>query len=62
MTVYLRRSLSALPREGRPLSLSGDLTEMLRRREPLYRAFSDFSEENRTPEQAARDIIKGVME
>lgn len=62
VTVYLRRSLSTLPREGRPLSLSGDLTEMLRRREPLYRAFSDFSEENRTPEQAARDIIKGVME
>ena len=40
---FLRRDLSVLPTDGRPLSQANDLAEMYRVREPLYRAAADVS-------------------
>lgn len=44
--VWLRRELDALPKEGRPLSLTNDLGEMYARRAPLYTRFADHVVEN----------------
>lgn len=44
--VWLQRELSQLPTQGRPLSQSGSLDEMYRKRAPLYQRFSDFTLEN----------------
>ena len=61
-TVWIRRALADLPREGRPLS-SGDLEEMYRVREPMYRRFSDLIVENDgTVEEAAEKILKKYRE
>ena len=43
---FIRRDLDVLPREGRPLSQSGDLAEMYRRRKPLYHAAADAVVDN----------------
>lgn len=45
---FLRRDLAQLPKDGRPLSQSGDLAEMYRLREPLYRAAADAEIDNNT--------------
>ena len=45
---FLRRVLAQLPKDGRPLSQSGDLAEMYRLREPLYRAAADAEIDNNT--------------
>ncbi len=58
---WLRRDVSKLPKEGRPLSLAGDLEEMARRREPLYRRFADAEIFNdAAPEEALRQILEVI--
>ena len=42
----LGRALDRLPREGRPLSQKGNLTEMYRERLPLYQAAMDVPVQN----------------
>ena len=55
--VWLKRAVSALPTDGRPLSQAGHLEDMYRKRAPLYEAFCDFSAENMgTPEQTVEEI------
>ena len=44
--IWLKRELTLLPTEGRPLSQSNHLAEMYAIREPLYHTFSDFVIEN----------------
>lgn len=44
--LWLRRSTDKLEKTGRPISLSTDLDELYRRREPLYRAFADLEISN----------------
>ena len=39
--VWLRRDLSQLSTEGRPLSQAGALEEMYKVRKPMYEAFAD---------------------
>ena len=57
--VHIRRDLSLLPTEGRPVSQSMDLGELWQRREPLYDAFADLTVDNdRTIEDAAEEIVK----
>ena len=57
--VWLRRDLALLPTEGRPLSQTVPLTELYRRREPLYRAAADLTIENDgTPEKTAERILE----
>ena len=56
---WLRRDISVLPRDGRPLSRNADLAAMYARRAPLYERFADIAIDNdRTPEEAARSILE----
>jgi shikimate dehydrogenase len=55
--VWLRRNIADLPTDGRPLSRSGRLEEMYRRRKPLYEAFADAVVENTTPAEAVEKMI-----
>ncbi len=57
--IHLTRALDKLPTAGRPVSQSTDLGELLRRREPLYRAFADLTVDNNGPmEDAIQQILK----
>lgn len=59
--LWIRRDLSRLPRTGRPLSQGGNLADMYRRREPLYRFFADAEiDNNGTPEDALRQILEVI--
>ena len=46
MMIWLKRDLAVLPKDGRPISLQSDLTELYAKREPLYRRFADAIVEN----------------
>ncbi len=59
---WLRRQLSALPTEGRPLSQASSLSEMYRIREPLYTRFQDWLIENDGQPQEAVEQILHIME
>ncbi len=55
---WLTRDVSQLPTQGRPLSQSGDLSEMERIRAPLYRSFANHTVSNGTsPEKAVQEIL-----
>ncbi len=59
--VWLKRDLSALPTEGRPLSMAGRLEEMYAKRKPLYEMFADLTVENSgTPVETAEEIVRLV--
>ena len=60
--VFVTRDISLLAKDGRPLSLSGDLSEMYSARLPLYRAFCDIEIANNTPTDTAEKIIKWFLE
>ena len=60
--IWLRRPLADLPTEGRPLSQTNRLETLLAQREPMYRAWADFSIDNTgTPEDAAQAILEAIM-
>ena len=56
--VWLRRELTDLPVDGRPLSQSRPLAQIAAERTPLYRAWSDITVEVCGPQETARIIIK----
>ena len=56
--IWLRRSLTELPVEGRPVSQSRSLPELYRERESAYRRFADFCVENEATPEAAVEKIK----
>ncbi len=59
----IERELTALSREGRPLSQNADLNRMYEVRRPLYESFRDVSVTNdRRPEDAANDIWRDFCE
>ncbi len=60
-TIYwLKRDISALPTDGRPLSQAGKLEQMWQIRKPLYEHFADIAVSNDgTPQQAVEEILKG---
>ena len=59
--VWLVRELSDLPTDGRPLSRSGSLEEMFKKRRALYERFADLTVQSRvTPEETVEAIIKEV--
>ena len=59
----IQRELSALSREGRPLSLNADLGQMYAVRKPLYEAFRDAEIVNdRSAREAANDIWRDFCE
>lgn len=55
--VRLTRPLALLAREGRPLSLQTDLSEMFAVRDPLYARFADFTVDNRESISKTVDTI-----
>ncbi|MCI9352199.1 MAG: shikimate kinase [Lawsonibacter sp.] len=54
---FLRRPLSQLPTDGRPLSQAGRLEEMFQVREPLYQAVADAEIDNGTTPAGAAHWI-----
>ena len=54
---YIERDINSLLRDGRPLSLSGDLFEMFKKREPMYKAFCDYTVKNNSTAQECADMI-----
>lgn len=44
--IRIKRDVAALPTDGRPISQSSDMTELARKREPMYRRFADFEVDN----------------
>ena len=59
--VWLKRELSKLPIEGRPVSQSRKISDIYRERQGLYRAFSDFSVENKLSiEAAAKEVLEAL--
>nr|WP_325186226.1 shikimate kinase [uncultured Oscillibacter sp.] len=60
---FLRRDLSALPTDGRPLSQRGSLEEMYRVRKPLYGETADTVMDNSAaPEETAKQIWRDFCE
>lgn len=55
----LRRDIGKLPKDGRPLSLANDLSEMAAEREPLYAAFADLTFDNNN---ALEHTLETVLE
>ena len=55
--IWIKRDISDLPTNGRPLSASGMLDEMYRIRKPLYSRFADCEIQNTSTCQAAADEI-----
>ena len=55
----LRRDIGKLPKDGRPLSLANDLSEMAAQREPLYAAFADLTFDNNN---ALEHTLETVLE
>ena len=57
--VHLTRDLDRLPTNGRPISQSTDLSELWKRRKPLYAAFADLTVDNNGPvEETVQQIEK----
>jgi len=56
--IFLRRDLSQLPTEGRPISQANDLADLYRRRLPLYEGTADWTVDNVTVENAVSEIIR----
>ena len=60
---WLKREISQLPTEGRPLSQSNNLQDMYTQRMPLYKAFSDAVIDNDgIPEDALAQILSLLEE
>ncbi len=59
--IWLKRDISNLPTDGRPLSQNNNLVEMYHKRAPLYSAFADLTVDNNTsPEITAERILGGL--
>ena len=58
---WLKRDISQLPTDGRPLSQKGNLEEMYRIRKPLYESFADVIIESETVEQAVQQIMEAIQ-
>ena len=59
MIFCLKRKLSSLLTDGRPLSQTNPLEELYRIRKPLYERFADHSiDNNRTAGEAAEEILR----
>ena len=57
--VWRQRAVEKLAKKGRPISLSRDLGELYREREPLYKRFADYIiEETDTVEEAVERILE----
>ena len=63
VVVWIKRDISSLPSDGRPLSQAGPLEQMYQIRKPLYKSFADIIVENKTTaEDTAEQIIRHLEE
>lgn len=60
--IHIKRDLSLLPKDGRPVSQSTDLGELWMRREPLYAAFADLTIDNGSTIEGAAEQIEKELE
>lgn len=61
VVVFMKRSLSQLSKDGRPVSQSTDLTELYKTRLPMYEAVADvIYEMNGTPDANSSGIISAL--
>ena len=59
--IWIKRDISLLPTDGRPLSQAQELQAMYNSRAPLYDAFSDITvNNNRSPENVVNSILGGL--
>ncbi len=58
----LKREISTLPTDGRPLSAAGKLSEMYAIRKPLYEAFADYVIDNNAAPEATVQSILNILE
>ena len=58
---WLKRQISQLPTDGRPLSQKGNLEEMYRIRKPQYEKFADVIIENETVEKTVQQIMEAIQ-
>ena len=59
--VWIKRDISSLPTDGRPLSQCNNLSQMYQRRAPLYESFADLTvENNQSTEETANRILGGL--
>ncbi len=57
--IWLKRTLSELSAEGRPVSQSTDIRELYARRRPLYERFADYSIESAaTPQETTQRALE----
>ncbi len=57
--VRIKRDISALPTDGRPISQSSDINELAKKREPMYRRFADFEVDNNS---SLADTVEEIIE
>ena len=61
--VYIKRDIEKLEIDGRPLSQSNNLSDMLKQREPIYKTFSTYTVENNGElEKAIKNTYDKFME
>ena len=59
--IWIKRDISSLPTDGRPLSQSNDLSQMYQKRAPLYANFADITAINdESVEETANRILGGL--
>lgn len=59
--IWLKRDISQLPTDGRPLSQKGNLEDLYRIRKPFYQAFSDVVIENNDLEHSVQQIMEAMQ-
>lgn len=57
--IWLRRGVSKLPKDGRPISLKSDLNQLYEQRRPLYERFADCVVEN---DGTLENTVKQILE
>ena len=62
MIVWLKRDISKLPTDGRPLSQANSLEDMFAKRTPMYTDFADYTVSNDGPAEKTAAAILSVME
>ncbi len=61
VTVWLKRDLSLLPVDGRPISLKNNLSELYEKRAPLYEDFADICiNVSENAEETAEAILEAI--
>lgn len=59
VTVWLKREISLLPLDGRPISQKNNIAELYKKRAPLYEDFADFSVDvSENAEETAEKILE----